>query len=431
MTNPSPIRSYQSNTIQVPGQERDRTLSATNSSTISRLFNLKFILICSVVAATVLVATYSVFPFNREQRKNSLQIPQQQEQKDKNVQQKHHEILTVAVEGKHKKNEDCDDGKYSKRTLQFAYELPFAALYDDNKGQKTYEASSIVKKDDNFYAVCDNSWAISKFTTKLTPFSKDNVQLGTPYPEDAVDESGYESIFWDKDSFYVVRESVEHDDSDYHAVVEQITLGLNDYTVVEKCSTEFEFEGTGKGFEGAVSLRDTNNELIILGLCEGNYCSQKYKSDAGHGRVVVMKKRTVSAKKATNTTASCEWETIKTIHLPKSAYFRDYSDIAINDKGRVAITSQEDSQLWVGQLLGQDPATKLWNVDEMELDSEDDDVYDFPKNSNCETIYCNIEGVEWLNDEMIVAVSDKMKGKGKQDFLCFDKDQSVHVFVLP
>jgi hypothetical protein len=53
------------------------------------------------------------------------------------------------------------------------------------------------------------------------------------------------------------------------------------------------------------------------------------------------------------------------------------------------------------------------------------------KNVNCEKVYCNIEGVEWLNDEMIVAVSDKMKGKGKQDFVCFDKDQSVHVFVLP
>jgi hypothetical protein len=58
-------------------------------------------------------------------------------------------------------------------------------------------------------------------------------------------------------------------------------------------------------------------------------------------------------------------------------------------------------------------------------------VFDFPKNDNCETIYCNIEGVHWLNDDMIMAVSDKMKGRGKQDFICHDKDQSVHVFVLP
>ena len=56
---------------------------------------------------------------------------------------------------------------------------------------------------------------------------------------------------------------------------------------------------------------------------------------------------------------------------------------------------------------------------------------DFPKNDSCETIYCNVEGVHWLNDDMIIAVSDKMKSKGKQDYRCFDKDQSVHVFVLP
>jgi len=82
-------------------------------------------------------------------------------------------------------------------------------------------------------------------------------------------------------------------------------------------------------------------------------------------------------------------------------------------------------------MLGQDPVTGLWDVNAMEFDLDTGSTYDFPKNDRCETIYCNIEGIEWLNDEMIVAVSDKMKGKGKQDFLCFDKDQSVHVFVLP
>ena len=56
----------------------------------------------------------------------------------------------------------CDDGGYSKRTLKLAYELPFASLFRDTKGQKKYEASSVVIVGDSAYAVCDSSWAISK-----------------------------------------------------------------------------------------------------------------------------------------------------------------------------------------------------------------------------------------------------------------------------
>jgi hypothetical protein len=318
----------------------------------------------------------------------------------------------------------CEDGKYSKRTLQYAFELPFAALFKDNKGQNRYEASSIILKDNSFYAVCDNSWAVSKFSTSLDPFSPANVQIGTPNPDD-VEDSGFEAIFWDEDSFYVVRESVQHADSHFHAIVEQVALGENNYTVVEACSSDFKFEGTSKGFEGAVSIRDASNEMIILGLCEGNYCSETRKFDRGNGRIVAMKR--ILEEDGT----TCTWSAVRTISVPPSAFFHDYSDIAIDAKGRVAITTQEDSQVWIGQMLGQDPDTGLYDLDAMELDPSVHSVFDFPKNNECETIYCNIEGVEWLNDQTIVVVSDKMKGKGKQDFLCFDKDQSVHVFVLP
>ena len=31
----------------------------------------------------------------------------------------------------------------------------------------------------------------------------------------------------------------------------------------------------------------------------------------------------------------------------------------------------------------------------------------------------------------LVAVSDKMKSKGRQPAVCHDKDQSVHLFALP
>lgn len=77
---------------------------------------------------------------------------------------------------------------YSKRTLKSAYELPFSALFTDNKGQKKYEASSVIVVGENVYAVCDSSWAISKFGRSLQPFSSQNLQIGDPYREPEVRE---------------------------------------------------------------------------------------------------------------------------------------------------------------------------------------------------------------------------------------------------
>jgi hypothetical protein len=41
-------------------------------------------------------------------------------------------------------DEKCDDGEYSKRTLKRAYDLPFAAIFKDTKGEKIFEASDII-----------------------------------------------------------------------------------------------------------------------------------------------------------------------------------------------------------------------------------------------------------------------------------------------
>jgi hypothetical protein len=366
-------------------------------------------------------------------------FPGSQQQQD-SFTKRNEDAFLVEMEGrKHAKSSSsssttskCDDGSYSKRTLAFAYEMPFAALFKDTKGQSRYEASSVIIVGDYAYAVCDNSWAISKFATKLEPFSTKNVQVGNPFgwagAGEEVGNSGFESLLYDDGYFYILRESVEQkhkEHHDYHAVIEQLSMGEQDYTVVQTCSSDFEFEGISKGFEGAVGVRDLNNELVILGLCEGNHCSEKRKFDRGNGRLVAMR-RTMD-----DTTGACVWSTIRTINVPKTAFFDDYSDVAMDAKGRVAITTQEDSQLWVGQMQGLDVATGLWNIDAMEFDTHVGTTYDFPKNDECKTQYCNIEGIEWLNEQMVVAVSDKMKGKGKQDFVCFDKDQSVHVFVLP
>ena len=325
---------------------------------------------------------------------------------------------------------DCEtDTMYSKHTVKTAYELPFAALFKDNKGQKKFEASDVTIVGDSVYSVCDSSFAISKFDDSLSPFSDENKQIGSPERDGDV-ESGYEAIFHHEGSFYVVRESIlhhHHDDDDevieekededsikagkkhsFHAVIEELVLGDDDYTVQNECMCAFEFEGTSKGFEGAVGFPDASGELYILGLCEGNHCSEERKADAGHGRIVLMKKNTVPNPDIPGE-LSCVWETVRMIHIPKSAEFIDYSAIDISQDGRVAITSQENSALWIGAAVGIDNG--IIDPDAFEFEKDSGVTYQFPKSDDCHTIYCNIEGIHWMNDEMLMGVSDKMKGE--------------------
>ena len=164
--------------------------------------------------------------------------------------------ITVELEGSKKKKKKkgakeeekgpvCDDGNYSKRTLKLAYELPFASLFRDTKGQRKYEASSVAVVDETAYAVCDSSWAISSFDRSLQPFLPTNVQIGDVDRE--AEDSGYEALFHDDGTFYVVRESIQHGDKSYHAVIEELALGDDDYEIQDQCSCEFEFEGDSKG----------------------------------------------------------------------------------------------------------------------------------------------------------------------------------------
>lgn len=327
-----------------------------------------------------------------------------------------------------------DDISYSSRTVKTAFEMPFAALFKDKKGVRKFEASSIVKVDDEYYSICDSSWAISKFTaSSLTPFSDENVMIGDPNRE-ADEDSGYEAISYHNGSFYVIRESVEHvhddsgDLSTYHAIIEELDINENgdDYNIRNQCRCEFEFEGDSKGFEGAFGFADAKSEFYIVGLCEGNHCSQKKMGrERGHGRLVVMKKNVTG-----DSNGGCLWETVRIIHIPKSVNFMDYSDISVRPDGKVAITSQEDSALWIGQIDGiKDGILRPEQLGFIEDDEYD--LYQFPLSDKCKKSYCNVEGITFINDDMVMAVSDKMKGKGKQPFHCFEKDQSVHVFALP
>ena len=79
---------------------------------------------------------------------------------------------------------------------------------------------------------------------------------------------------------------------------------------------------------------------------------------------------------------------------------------------------QENSALWVGS----------FDFDSMEFRSSGE-VYHFPRDNNCDMIYCTVEGLSWIDHSRIAVTLDR--AKADQPFVCTAKDQSIAVFVLP
>jgi hypothetical protein len=318
----------------------------------------------------------------------------------------------------------CEDSSYLPETLKMVYELPFASLFANAKGQRRFDASSVVIVGDYAYTVYDRSHAIGKVAVPhFASFNQANVQISNPTRGQAV-QSGYEAVFHNDESghFFAVRESVEDEDGGFHAVFVELAMNGDetDYTIVETCPSEYEFNKE-LGISGAALLRSTDNDFFLLALCSANHCDDGDEVDRGNGRVIIMRYTTLND-------GLCQWTTERIIDIPDSANFLNYSDLAVKaDNGRVAITSSEESEVWIGQLLGQDASSGLWDISAIDFDNGDS--YNFPRDNECTKIYCGIKGVQWLKGNMLLMVSDKMENTFGYE--CFDKDQSLHIFALP
>jgi hypothetical protein len=278
-------------------------------------------------------------------------------------------------------------------------------------------------------------YAIGRISKDLPFRSRRNLLIGNHSGE-----SGYEAIVFDDftQRFFVVVEAVKHVDGKFHAVVEEIEMIDNTDTIatletqasvtfkpIENCSCEQAFARENKGFEGATLIRIDENNLFLLGLCEGNFCEGGAKGEeAGNGRVVVMKRVPAHKGKA------CYWKTVRILSLPTSLNFVDYSALTVRATGvkhefKVAVSSQQSAAVWIGNLtVSSDASAKGWKFSRGM-------IHDFPRDDDCRVVYCNVEGISFISDNMLVAVSDQMKVDGKQPFRCLAKDQSIHVFVIP
>ena len=268
--------------------------------------------------------------------------------------------------------------------LKVLNEAKFSALL---KSDAKYEASGVYALKDKFFVVFDNGSKVAKVNKKLTKAKLNGKKIK---------HVGYEAISYDKSSkvFYLLEESVKKGKHYYGR------LHVED----KREFLDFELQSDNKGFEG-LSFIEHNNKSYLFALCEGNDCKAGKKSKkVGKGRVVLFKKEK-------------NYVYVKTIKLPKSVAFVDYSGMDIDDKGRVAIVSQESSALWVGSLNMKKLAFKKKST-----------TYTFPLSKKKHTIYCNVEGVSWIDESRLVVVSDA--SKSTQDKRCKKKEQSVHIVSI-
>lgn len=371
----------------------------------------------------------------------------------------------------------CDNPHYRDGTLKLAYENTYFGLLKKTYSQAKFEASDVRVLGEDIYVVCDSSWGLGKFNRDLAPFSGvefwPNKDIGLEW------ESQWEALVHDerRGVFLAIQEAIpvvegadaikasvnraankllesgmKHSEVEseirkeeekelaarvtevsmkdhYHGRVYELQIRRDGtYNQVRSCNTEFAFPFGNKGFEGAVGVRDTNGILYLIAVCEGNFCDGSARGrEAGNGRLVMMQLEEGLFHK--DGRSKCRWKTVRVIKIPSGAAFQDYSAVAVR-KNKVLIASQESSAVYYANLKGVNEDGLITDIFEFGIEN-DGRIFSFPRNQNCEVQYCNIEGVDFLNDRMIVAVSDRMKGLGRQSFKCFDKDQSLHVFQLP
>jgi hypothetical protein len=286
-------------------------------------------------------------------------------------------------------------------TLKLVRECKIGDLLPRGKHKKErWEASGVLVKGSEYFVVFDDRTQIARISADLEP-NNSNGLFGI---SDA--EYGFEGITYNaaQERFYLLVESRKQKGGSYKALIVEYD---DEFKYLKDRPADFTFKSENKGFEAVAHVR-RDNEDYLLALCEGNKCQCGNKGrKPGGGRVQLF----VKDKKC--------WRHLRAIELPSSLPFVDYSGMSI-DNGRVAIVSQENSMLWVGQF---DEADWKWR--------DSGQLYEFPRSKKGAIRYGNIEGVGWLTPSRIVTVSDRRKKRDQPDEKLSEKDQSVHIFEIP
>ncbi len=256
-----------------------------------------------------------------------------------------------------------------------------------------FEASGIVAQGSYFYIVFDNRYTIGKILNTLPQNNNANSLLST-----GSGTSNFEGIAYDNygtPNWYVVEECVKNG-SVWNPRIREYDDLMN-YQSNQWADYTFNSTTNNKAFEGIAYVR-RNNQDYLLSIVEGT------------GAIAVMQQNGSS------------WNKVTEFFLPVT--FSDYADIALFGN-TMAVVSQEDAQLWVGEL-----SPTSWSTT-----AGKGVVYDFPKGSSTGVVgagnnilYGNVEGVSFIDDSTIVTCTDK--ASSNQPSYQTYKDQSVQIFRL-
>lgn len=271
-------------------------------------------------------------------------------------------------------------------------EVKFKNIIHGKEKMERYEASGVRYANDRFYVVFDNSSRAARVNTKLTKAKL----MGKKRKKEGFEGIAYNPL---NNEFYLVEEALKHKG----AWNGRLRVTDKAFSPAPKQRwLAYGFESANKGFEGLAFLHRDAKEYL-LALCEGNGCKAGPEGEKpGGGTIQLFEKK----KK--------KWKLTGAIRLPDTLRFSDYSGLDISADNTLVVCSQTSSALWIGKL----DADKWKTVGSGK-------VYTFPKDKGGKTLYCNVEGVSWIDSHHLVVVSDaKKKSQPKQ---CKMKAQSIHL----
>lgn len=364
---------------------------------------------------------------------------------------------------------DCEAEGYRNRVMGLLHEANFLGLFRDLKNQTKLEASGMDVLGDDLFVVFDNTPLVGMVDLHFAYEDPHNALIppvvgsvgGAEAAAAGRDQrllrglprrrlqgqsdsqfEGISAIPSRPGEFMIIEEMREvassnrrgDDDGDepgvvFHPFAQRVALSRRSpdgYRVLERCAVHLVLTRENKGVEGIEYIEDTRGKGYLLAACEGNWCEGGRKGrDRGNGKIAVLE--FVPATKQ----EPCSWQVVKTLDIPPAAAFLDYSDLAFADpgfrgedrsqgKGAVAVLSQEDAALWVGQ----------FDYNKMEFDPEvAGAAFVLPKDGMCRSIWCNAEGLAWLDKTRLAVATDR--AKASQSYVCTSKDEALGTFALP
>lgn len=287
-------------------------------------------------------------------------------------------------------------------SLELVQEVKIGDLLRDT-GKKRYEASGVYLKDGALHIVFDDNCCLLRVRPDW--LTEGDVPSMVELKGTA---TGYEDLTYHPSAgcWYCLIEATKQKGG---LLMPRIDVFNEEFSYLQSDWVEFPLKGGNKGFEG-VAILERGGQEFLLGLCEGNGCrGGETGAIPGKGRIQVFCREKE------------RWVHAGTIKLPKAVQFGDYSGLDVRN-GWLSVTSQVSSALWSGRIRNNPPG---WNT----LFENDGQILLFPRDEKGRMVYCNLEGISWLGDDLVVTVSDK--AKDEQPGRCSRKDQSIHIFRIP